>query len=72
MCAMPISIEGAQLSVGGADAILHRNCRIRTWDIADVRLLGAFSVRAGKQSLALPSRSAQSPFAYLILTAATA
>lgn len=38
----------------------------------EVNLLGAFSLRAGKKSLALPSRTAQSLFAYLILNAGTA
>ena len=37
-----------------------------------MNLLGAFSLRAGKKSLALPSRTAQSLFAYLILNAGTA
>ena len=35
----------------------------------DVRLLGAFSIRAAKKSLALPSRAAQSLFSYLTLNA---
>ncbi len=36
-----------------------------------VRLLGAFSIKAGKKTITLPSRSAQSLFAYLILNAGT-
>ncbi len=38
----------------------------------EIRLLGAFSIRSGKKSIPLPSRSAQSLFAYLILNAGTA
>ena len=37
----------------------------------EVRLLGGFSIQAGKKSLNLPSRAAQSLFAYLILNAGT-
>ena len=37
----------------------------------EVRLLGAFSIKSGKENIALPSRAAQSLFAYLILNAGT-
>lgn len=37
----------------------------------EVQLLGAFSIHSGKKSLELPSRAAQSLFAYLLLNAGT-
>ena len=37
----------------------------------EVRVLGAFSIKSGKKELDLPSRAAQSLFAYLILNAGT-
>ena len=37
----------------------------------EVRLLGGFTLKAGKKSLNLPSRAAQSLFAYLMLNAGT-
>src|SRR5512141_1290600 len=37
----------------------------------EVRLLGGFEVRTGKKAIRLPSRSAQSLFAFLVLHAGT-
>lgn len=38
----------------------------------EVRLLGKFEVRDGKKAISIPSRPAQSLFAYLVLSAGTA
>jgi predicted ATPase/DNA-binding SARP family transcriptional activator len=40
--------------------------------VLEIRFLGAFSIRSGKKELLLPSRMAQSLFAYLVMNAGTA
>src|SRR5574341_1416180 len=40
-------------------------------EMLEVRLLGAFEVAHGKKAISIPSRPAQSLFAYLILSAGT-
>jgi non-specific serine/threonine protein kinase len=42
------------------------------WKMLEVRLLGNFDIKRGKKTVSIPSRSAQSLFAFLILNAGTA